>query len=374
MHTASTPLSPWATSRPSPSRGLGQVVLARAQELGLLDTAADMWQRMVAASTQRTYNVGVLRYKRFCLDVGLAEQVVDEFVQPTLHVLVLFVISMTQAGVQAVTQRVYLSGVNSHARSHGLPTCMLPSGAFPPLLSGMLTAARRVFALSPAGIAAKDTGRLPITSSMMRSLLDQAPRVLDAGDAARFRLIILLLFLNCLRCGEVLTPTAGQFDAGAHLNVEDVTVDFDKGSFRLLVRIKQSKCDQFRLGRVVVCDDFPAPFAVISARNEWLVHRNAILGAGKGGPLFVTKAGSPYATTQFRIDLNKVCVAAGLPQARLKPHSFRRGSATVLATHGVEDSALQNFGFWRSNAFRVYVDETAQMRTHLQQILTTSTL
>jgi integrase len=333
-----------------------------------------MWQRMVAPSTQRTYDVGVLRYKRFCVDVGLAGQVVNEFVQPTLHVLVLFVVSMTQAGIQAVTQRVYLSGVNSHARAHGFPTCMLPSGAFPPLLTGMLTAARRVFALSPAGIAAKDTGRLPVTSSMMRSLLDKAPKVLDACDAARFRLIILMLFLNCLRCGEILTPTVGQFDPAVHLNADDVTTDFAGGAFRLLTRIKQSKCDQFRHGRVVVCNDFPAPFAIIAARSDWLGYRNAILGMGRGGPLFVTKTGGPYATTQFRVDLNKVCVAAGLPQARLKPHSFRRGSATVLATHGIEDSALQNFGFWHSNAFRVYVDETAQMRAQLQQILATSPL
>jgi integrase len=356
-------------------RHLGDQVVAKAAGLGLLRTAAVMWSKMVADTTQKTYNVGVNRYKGFCVDVGLAIQGRDEFVRPTLHVLVLFVVSLTQEGIQSVTQRVYISAVNSHARAHDIQTCMMPDGTFPPLLAGMLTAARRVYALSPAASAAKGTERLPVTTSMMVSLLDKAQSVLGQCDAARFRCIILMLFLNCLRCGEVLTPTAGEFDPAVHLNSDDVKVDFAGGTFRLLIMVKQAKCDQFRKGRVVVCNNFPGTrFAVIPARTEWLRYRVAICGNNKAGPLFVSANGRPYATAEFRTHLNLVCVAAGLPQARIKPHSFRRGSATVLATHGVEDSALQNFGCWRSNAFRVYVDETDMTRARHQHILTTSSL
>ena len=90
--------------------------------------------------------------------------------------------------------------------------------------------------------------------------------------------------------------------------------------------------------------------------------------------MFVAGCGRPFATTNFRFHLNSVCKMAGLPVAQVKSHSFRRGAATVLATAGVVDSALQNFGGWRSNAFRVYVDETQLARNRLQSILTTSTL
>ena len=78
---------------------------------------------------------------------------------------------------------------------------------FPPLLSATLASAQRVDALSQAAAAGKDDVRLPATTAMMRAMLETANLALRQHDAAHFRLIVLLLFLNCLRCGEVMCPT-----------------------------------------------------------------------------------------------------------------------------------------------------------------------
>ena len=355
-------------------RHLGMGVSAQAGQRGLLDTAGLMLSSALASSTQATYDAGVKCYRNFCVELELAPSF-GVFVPPTEYVLVLFVVSLTKSDVQSVTQRGYIAAVNSFARLRGIDTCVMPNGQFPPLLSAMLTAARRVYAASPAALAARDTTRLPVTSSMMRLMLEHAHSALGQSDASRFCLVIILLFLNCLRCSEVMTPVVNDFDPAVHLNRGDVNLDHSTGRTVLLLEVKQSKTDQFRKGRQVVCSNQAGTlFAVVPALGAWLRARASILGGDVAGPFFVSSNGKPFSTVEFRLHLNKVCSAAGLPLSRVKPHSFRRGAATVLAAQGVEDSALQNFGFWRSNAFRLYVDETALARSNLQQILATSTL
>jgi integrase len=356
------------------TRQLGEEVAASAARLGLLATAQTMLESAVASSTQGTYSVGVKRYRKFCVELGLSA-VLEAFVPPVEYVLVLFVISMTKAGIQSSTQRVYIASVHSYARLRAIPTCVAAGGTYPPLLSALLVAAQRIYAASPAAAAAKAFIRLPVTTSMMKKMLIAAPLVLSGRDAARFRCIILMLFLNCLRCGEVLTPVTMRFDPAVHLNRADVHIDGASGQPALLISIKQSKTDQFRKGRLVACfNQAGSVFAVIGAWVSWVHARSAILGSDRSGPMFVSESGSAFSTVDFRAHLNIVCAKAGLPLAQVKPHSFRRGAATVLAAAGVEDSALQNFGFWRSDAFRAYVVEARQTRMRLQNILTTSTL
>ena len=47
-------------------------------------------------------------------------------------------------------------------------------------------------------------------------------------------------------------PEVGEFDAGQHLSVADITVDDMENPQSVAVRIKQSKTDPFRQGASIV--------------------------------------------------------------------------------------------------------------------------
>ncbi len=100
-----------------------------------------------------------------------------------------------------------------------MPLGLMARETFPPLLTATLASAQRVDALSLAAAAGKDDVRLPATTAMMRATLETANLALKQHDAACFRFTILLLLLNCLRCGEVMCPTAVVFDLGTRVSM-----------------------------------------------------------------------------------------------------------------------------------------------------------
>ena len=59
-------------------------------------------------------------------------------------------------------------------------------------------------------------------------------------------------FSGFLRSGEATLPSASAYNPGAHLSIEDVQVDSRSAPSKVLVRIKASKTDPFRLG-VTIC-------------------------------------------------------------------------------------------------------------------------
>jgi hypothetical protein len=106
-----------------------------------------------------------------------------------------------------------------------------------------LTATQCSYAVPPGAEAGRVVPHLPVTASMMVALLEITAGALTRTDAARVRLIIMLLFLNCLRRDELFTPTTKAFDKIVHLCRDDIKVDFATGGLCLMFRIKQSRTD-----------------------------------------------------------------------------------------------------------------------------------
>ena len=56
-------------------------------------------------------------------------------------------------------------------------------------------------------------------------------------------------------------------------------------------------------------------------------------------------------------DAAEVC---GIPRGRVATHSARRGGATEARKAGASMDAIRIFGRWRSDVFRIYVEEHGQ--------------
>ena len=60
-----------------------------------------------------------------------------------------------------------------------------------------------------------------------------------------------MCFFGCLRTGEVVVPSQGQYNAEVHLSIDDVKLDSRIKASCLTVQIKASKTDVFWKGSSV---------------------------------------------------------------------------------------------------------------------------
>ena len=130
------------------------------------------------------------------------------------------------------------------------------------------------------------------------------------------------------------------------------------------LNIKHSKTDQGRRGvRVVIgrTDDDICPIAPLLS---YLVTRG-----NKPGALFLWADGSPLSKCKFVEEVRSALSKAGLPAGDYAGHSFQIGAATTAATVGIQDSAIQILGRWKSSCYQRYIRTAPQQLAEVSQKL-----
>ena len=192
--------------------------------------------------------------------------------------------------------------------------------------------------------------RLPITPDILlviRRVWNAEP---GRRDCIMLWAAVCLCFFGFLRAGEITVPSDSSYDAGAHVNADNIAVDSKSHPKVMRVRIKASKTDPFRQGVDVFLGRTGTPLCPIAAVLAYM----AVRGLGSG-PLFRFADGRFLTRDRFVAKVREALTAGGIDCSLYAGHSFRIGAATTAARQGVSDATIKMLGRWQSSAYQLYI-------------------
>ena len=186
--------------------------------------------------------------------------------------------------------------------------------------------------------------RLPITPAILRKL--RAVWLPSSSQPSPNSIMLwaasTVTFFPFCRSGET-TVGGTLYDPNTHLSIGDLTTDNAQNPSVISLNIKHSKI-KVVIGRTG--DDI----CPIAALLSYLTIRG-----NKPGALFLGADGSPLLKCKFVEEVRSALTKAGLPAGDYAGHSFRIGVATTAATVGIQDSAIQILGRWKSSCYQRYI-------------------
>ena len=152
------------------------------------------------------------------------------------------------------------------------------------------------------------------------------------------------------------------------LSLSDVAADHPSTPSIISLLIKRSKTDPAGQGVKVFIGRTGDDLCPVQALLDYLNVRGDAPGA-----LFRWQDGSPLSQTRFVSAIRQVLSAANLPAEDFGGHSLRIGAATTAAAAGLDDSAIQSLGRWRSASYQLYIrrdpSNLAAMSSRLSKFL-----
>ena len=161
---------------------------------------------------------------------------------------------------------------------------------------------------------------------------------------------MLLAFFGCFRVSNLVPAAKAQFDPLKHLTRDDIKCD---GKF-VLIFYKWSKTNQnsSSVSWIPICSPSDARFNVQFFLNKLLI----VVDAPENAPLFSYSDHMFHTKFSLTRMLDHFLFEAGMNLADYSWHSFRRGSATFAFELGLDESAVQLLGDWKSPAFKRYLE------------------
>ena len=300
--------------------------------------AQRLFDLALAPTTLQSYTSAFQRYQLFCLHASLQPFPVSE------HNLVLFCTHLS-CHVAAKTIKSYFSGIRFHsvALGHYFNVSSMPRLYY--VLRGIKRSQGNSHCLPL---------RQPITMVHLRRLLSWLQTSnLPLQDRHLWWSACTLAFFGLLRASEYTAPTVNTFAANFTLGTSDIRFNTDFTS--LLVFIKASKTDPFRVGCTIHIGSTNNQFCPVNAMRVFLRSRSTTSAV----PLFVFADDSFL--TRSRMSSFILSVLGG---TNLNTHSFRIGGATALAVAGFSDAHIQTIGRWSSNCFQRYIRLSSDILRH----------
>ena len=138
-------------------------------------------------------------------------------------------------------------------------------------------------------------------------------------------------------------------DKGAHLNMEDLTVDSIAAPSMVRARIKASKTDQFRRGADIFVGITHNQLCPVEAVLAYIAQQ------GTGPGFFRFEDGRLLTKDCFISNVRSALSASGVDAKAYAGHSFRIGVATSAARKGIAPEKIQTLGRWVSSAYLLYM-------------------
>ena len=289
------------------------------------------------ASTHKTYEAAERRYLNFCKSFSIRPLPTSE------EILCYFVACLGQQGLAHTSIRTYLSGVRQLQIAHGFKN---PEIDQMPRLRQILKGVK--VERGKEGKAPRP--RLPITPSILRKLKAVWLNSNTSFNPMMLWAAALVTFFSFCRSGEITVEDERKYDPKTHLSFADVSVDNAVSPSVISLNIKYSKTDQGRVGVRVILGRTGDDLCPVLALLNYLSRRGS-----KPGVLFQCEDGIPLSKTKFVDATRQALTAAQLPAKDYAGHSFRIGAATTAAMAGLEDSAIQTLGRWKSSSYQLYI-------------------
>ena len=192
------------------------------------------YNQALAPSTMRMHNSAQPRYRSFCSYMNISP-ITESY----------FVASLASRGVAHKSIKGYLSAIR-HLQISSLVT--------DPLISGMVVLSYVLGDIKHSQAGAGKINphtRLPKTAGLMRTLKRQWESQGISFNTSMPWATACVCFFGFLRSGEATVPTQALYDAVVHLSISDVPLNSQSFPSTVMVHIKASKTDPFRLGVTV---------------------------------------------------------------------------------------------------------------------------
>ena len=211
--------------------------------------------------------------------------------------------------------------------------------------------------------------RLPITPGILRKMKMAWIGKISSFESVMLWAASLTTFFSFCRSGEVTVEKEDKYDPTTHLSFSDVAADSATSPSLISLNIKYSKTDQGRVGCQVVLGKTQDDLCPVTALLEYLARRGTSPGA-----LFQWQDRTPLSKHRFVEEVRKALTAANLPAMEYAGHSFRIGAATTAAAVGLQDSAIQTLGRWRSDCYQLYIKSSPRHLAALSSSLSKSSI
>lgn len=293
------------------------------------------------------YRSGWQRYLNFCQTYHLSPLPITEYHQTSFAAH----LSLT---VNSGTIRSYLCAIRFVQIRAGLPD---PTCSPPPKLPYVLKGIQK---LSPQHSRSQ---RLPITPNLLQQIHSLWSKQPLTFDKVMLWAAFCTGFFGFMRAGEFTADVTECFSEQPHLATRDVAVDSHENPQIITIHLRRSKTDQFSKGTHIYLGRTQSTLCPVAAMLAYLVIRPST-----AGPLFIFQNGSPLTRKKLVDHLRQAISQLGLDASGYSGHSFRIGAASTAATVGINDSAIQLLGRWKSPAFLAYI------RSPKTQLMAVSTL
>lgn len=254
-----------------------------------------------------------------------------------------------ERGLKATSVNSYLAGIRKLHLIKGVEEPKLRSELVNMILEGKKNMD------ATARLANPPQERQPVTIDVMKLLKIQ----LAAWDSSVWNratawLICSLLFHAACRGNELLCKSAASYDPTVELLREDITLT-QKGTSaqNKVISIKLKNPKESKDNRASIVDVFETKSAICPVRafQKW----EKITGTPQmGRPAFHWENGKPI-TSKAMNNIIKGRLDEVLPGHRISLHSFRTGTASMMAELGYSDSDIKAVGRWSSRAFEQYI-------------------
>jgi len=299
----------------------------------------------ITARTWQSYRTAERMLKRFLLqrkerlELPLKEETVLGFV----HWLAF------EKGLKATSISGYLAGIKKLHLIKGAPEPKLRSELINMILEGKKNMDAQARLQNPS------SERQPVTVDVMKLLKVQLVSW-DSSEAnkATAWLICSLLFHGACRGGELLCKTANCFDPNVNLLRRDVQYS-DKSSEAVgaVISLKLKNPKESKDNRAAIVDIYETKSAIcpVKAFKKW----SRLVGSTQqDGPAFCWDNGKPV-TCNAMNSIIKGRLDQFIPGHKISVHSFRTGTASMMAELGYSDQDIKSIGRWSSRAFENYI-------------------
>jgi len=306
--------------------------------------------KAIAASTAKSYLAAFNSWTEFCSLPGIRA---DPFA-PTEESLCFYAAWANSRGAplsHASTQK-YLYGIRSVLMSEGVT---FPSFHDMPLLERLMKGWKK------STYADRRKPRCPITVAVLKKMMDKIEFI-----HAQHRLLWAMLctgVYGLFRSGELAPPSKKSRD---FLRVRDLHRD-SKNHYRIF--LAASKTDIWRVGVHIHILGNGSSTCPIRAIDAMLKDRDL---SDPDAPLFSVDGVTPVTRYQLLRSMRKILSKAGLKPSNYSGHSLRKGGAQTLYEAGISDSQIMIMGRWRSACFKLYVQLTEDIRSHISSLMATA--
>ena len=321
----------------------------------------ELYSYGLAKGTWSSYNTAAGLLAKCCEEKGLKKElpVEEGTVLAFIHWLAY------KRGNKATTIDTYLSGIRQLHVERGLPTDSIRTERVTTIIKGLknknLAEDRKN----------KIEKRKPITTDILTTLKKRLSESELAGrDQRLVWTVSSLLFHGAFRIHELLCKVSGSFDPDFTLLGEDVKLVRKGGEEVLQIKIKAPKED--KAGKSIIVDVFETgtELCPIRAYKKWSKFRVE----SKEQPMFRLGSGIPLTGKKFN-EIVRRCLKGEVEgmEGLLSSHSFRAGTASMMAAIGYSDEEIKAVGRWSSRAFMEYIKLPRTQRAEIARRIGKST-